>query len=157
MSKYAQRGFTLIELSITVAIVGILSSIAIPAYQAYIVRAEVSEGLSLVGSVEPAIVEYFDITGTWPSQKELNLSPNLGTYVSSIIVNAGGVIEVTYGTSATNPAINGAVLTLVPYLNGETIAWQCGLAPAPPGTIATGATTGGTTLLPAQLPNACRS
>lgn len=157
MSKQSQMGFTLIELMIVVAIIGILSAIAIPAYQNYTVRAQVTEGLNLAGGWKTAIVEYYDNNGAWPSQADLTgTTASVGKYESDISV-ATGVIQITYGGQA-NQSINGAVLTLVPYTNfNGDVLWQCGSAAAPAGTIASGATAGGTTVLPTQLPSACHS
>src|SRR5580698_5533466 len=65
--KAMQKGFTLIELMIVVAIIGILAAIAIPAYQDYTVRSQVTEGMNLAGSLETGVAEYFANTGSWPA------------------------------------------------------------------------------------------
>jgi type IV pilus assembly protein PilA len=157
MSKPAQTGFTLIEIMIVVGIVGILSALAFPAYQNYTMRAQVTEGLSLADGWKAAIGEYYASYGTWPSQGDLSgTTQSVGKYVSSITVNSG-MIQITYGGSQANQNLTG-MLTMVPYTsNNDDILWQCGLAPAPTGTIAVGAVPAdtGTTLTVQQLPAAC--
>ena len=154
--KQMQSGFTLIEMMIVVAILGILACLAIPAYQNYIVRAEVAEGLSMAGDWKNAIGEFYATRRSWPSQADLtDLAASSGAYVSGITVTSG-VITITYGTARSAPQIAGATLTLVPYTNdNDDVIWQCGLATTPAGTIASGALTGGTSLYPQQLPASC--
>jgi type IV pilus assembly protein PilA len=158
MLEKFQTGLTLIELMIVVAIVGILAPFAIPAYQNYLIRAQVMEGLSLADPWKTAIIEYYANTGTWPSQADLPYnSPSAGNYATNLTVSMG-VIKITYGGRQANPGINGAILSLVPYTNGDNdVVWQCGFAAAPQGKIAAGALAGGTTLAPELLPNACNS
>jgi type IV pilus assembly protein PilA len=158
MSQKMNSGFTLIELMIVVAIVGILSALAAPAYQNYIVRSQVTEGLTLAEGWKPAILEYYANNGGLPSQSDLpGTEQASGKYETNITVNAG-IIQIVYGGPAANPAINGAVLTLVPYTNDNNdILWQCGLAPPPSPTIATSAVPAPTTLAQNQLPTACQS
>lgn len=153
----SQRGFTLIESMIVVGIIGVLSALVIPAYQNFLVRAQVTDGLNLAGSWQAAVVEYYSSTGAWPSQSDLTTVPSGGLYASNVTVNAG-VIQITYGGPQAHPAISGAVLTLVPYTtDSNAVLWQCGLAAAPAGMIASGAAPGGTTLTAQQLPASCRS
>jgi type IV pilus assembly protein PilA len=157
MSKPAQTGFTLIEIMIVVGIIGILSALAFPAYQNYTIRAQVTEGLSLADGWKAAIGEYYANTGAWPSQGDLNgTAQSVGKYVSNITINSG-MIQITYGGSQANQNLTG-VLTLVPYTSSnDDILWQCGLAPAPAGTIAVGAAPAdtSTTLTVQQLPSSC--
>ena len=91
----SERGFTLIEMMIVVAIIGILSAIGVPAYLSYSARAQVMEGLSLAGGWKVAIVEYYAENGTWPSlPTDLNATPSAGVYASSVTVAPGGVIAI---------------------------------------------------------------
>jgi type IV pilus assembly protein PilA len=128
--KKIQQGFTLIELMIVIAIIGILAAIAIPAYQDYTIRAQVSEGLSLGSGSKTAVAEFFTNFGTLPSTNEsAGLAQPVsitGNYVESVTVTSG-VIEVEYGNNA-NAAINGQVLTLSPRTEAGSVAWTCGIA-----------------------------
>ena len=160
MHKQFQKGFTLIELMIVVAIIGILAAIAIPAYQNYTIRAQVTEGLNMAGGWKAAVAEYYANNGTWPVLANLTGQvASTGKYVSNITVLVGGVIDITYSSAGgfqANTAINGLKLDLVPYtsLNNDVI-WVCGLKAFPTGaTIATGA--GNATNVPPQyLPSIC--
>jgi type IV pilus assembly protein PilA len=166
MLKSVQKGFTLIELMIVIAIIGILAAIAIPAYQNYTIRAQVTEGLTLADGWKTAIAEYYANSGAWPTQANLSgTAPSNGKY-ESVTVLTGGVIQVTYNGAQANAKLNTTgsnVLTIVPYTNGNNdVLWQCGSAAAPSGrgvTMATGATAGTTgTTVPAQyLPVSCHS
>ena len=127
-----QQGFTLIELMIVVAIIGILAAIAIPAYQDYTIRAQVSEGLNLSAGAKAAVTEYYQDTGDLAgSNTEAGLAASseiAGNYVVSVGV-AAGEITVTYesdGNQSANRAIDGAELTLTPNTNNPgSVDWDC--------------------------------
>jgi len=162
MFKKVQQGFTLIELMIVVAIIGILAAIAIPAYQNYTIRAQVTEGLNLADGWKTAIAEYYANTGNWPTVANLTGTCNSsGKYESTVTVTTGGEIVITYGNQA-NLKLSGSVLTLSPFTNqNNDVIWVCGTAStASLGTgvsEATGAS-GTTTSVSAQyLPTSCHS
>lgn len=125
-----QQGFTLIELMIVVAIIGILAAIAIPAYQDYTIRAQVSEGLSLSAGAKVAVAEFYQDRGEWPASNAdagLQLAENIeGKYVSSVTVGAGnGLITIEYDKTATNRNIRTASLTLEATNHSGSIGWDC--------------------------------
>lgn len=129
-----QQGFTLIELMIVVAIIGILAAIAIPAYQDYTIRAQVSEGLNLASGAKAAVAEFFNDRGAFPiSNTQAGIAASntiIGNYVSGVAVGASGVITVTYSSTApqrANTEIDGEQVTLTPVsaAGAGSVEWTC--------------------------------
>src|SRR5690625_1050306 len=122
-----QSGFTLIELMIVVAILAILMAIAIPAYQDYTIRAQVSEGMNLAGAARTSVAEYWTDKGSWPTDNTeagLEVASSIqGEYVTQVEVN-DGEITITYGNEA-NAKISGNTLELVPTDSGGSVEWAC--------------------------------
>jgi type IV pilus assembly protein PilA len=143
--KHRQQGFTLIELMIVVAIIGILAAIAIPAYQDYVIRSQIAEGLQLVGSAKVAASEYYQSTASFATsntQAGLTAATSIrGKYVTQVEISGSGVIQVTFGNDA-NAEISGAVLSFTPTSHTGSISWECN----------------GDAALPSKyLPSACRT
>jgi type IV pilus assembly protein PilA len=134
-NTHQQKGFTLIELMIVVAIIGILASVAIGSYQTYTIRAQVSEGLNLAGSALTPVSNYFMETGRAPVDRaEAGMSANaadtFGTYVQSLEI-VDGRVDITFGHKA-NAVISNTVLTLTPYESEDgSVFWRCGGSNAP--------------------------
>jgi type IV pilus assembly protein PilA len=165
MKKAIQKGFTLIELMIVVAIIGILAAIAIPAYQDYTIRAQVTEGLNLMSDMKAGVAEWYAQEGAWPSTLvQLGISngasSKTGKYVSSVNLNAGTLIA-TFGIQA-NSNIATKKLALQPKVsrNGDVI-WVCGKRGDPSGSQAPSSgdsanASSNTSLKPKYLPATCR-
>ena len=170
MLKQVQKGFTLIELMIVIAIIGILAAIAIPAYQNYTIRSQVTEGLSLADGWKTAISEYFAQNGAFPTCSTtvaagavgcISVSgASTGKYVGTITVGGAGAqagqIIITYTGSQVNSKLSGQVLTLQPGLDANfDVIWVCGTAPVPTGDTSTAVTA--TTVLASYLPTSCHT
>jgi len=146
-----QKGFTLIELMIVVAIIAILAAIAISQYQDYVIRSQVSEGSSLADGTKTAVAEYYNNYGTF--QATSNASYGLATaasisgkYVNDVDVVAGGAgkIQVTFKSATpTNAKIQGGILMFSPVTHAGSIEWNCN-------------TSAGTTIADKYRPTVCR-
>ncbi len=123
-----QQGFTLIELMIVVAIIGILAAIAIPAYQDYTIRAQVSEGLNLAGGAKAAVSEYTMDRGSFPDSNNtagISAANSInGKYVTSVTVTNAGAVDVVYGNDA-HRDLAGLTLSLSPFTNAGSVEWIC--------------------------------
>ena len=121
----AQKGFTLIELMIVIAIIGILAAIALPAYQDYTKRARAAEGLSLAGGAKTAVSEYYSSNNDFPgSNSAAGLAQDTdihGNSVTKVTVGTSGVITVTYNNKVTS----GATVLLTPAVTNGGLTWDC--------------------------------
>ncbi len=149
--KQLQKGFTLIELMIVVAIIGILAAVAIPAYQDYIARSQVSEAVSLMGSSKTPLAEYFADKGFWPTMLSDVLGNSTGKYTDSVSgVDTGTIagtastysVQATMRTTGVNAAITGGMVRLLTSDSGKNWCCTVGAAARP--------------LSSKYLPGACR-
>ncbi|HGO8089177.1 TPA: pilin [Neisseria meningitidis] len=124
-----QKGFTLIELMIVIAIVGILAAVALPAYQDYTARAQVSEAILLAEGQKSAVTEYYLNHGEWPANNSsagVATSADIkGKYVKSVEVK-NGVVTATMASSNVNNEIKGKKLSLWATRQNGSVKWFCG-------------------------------
>ena len=134
-----QKGFTLIELMIVVAIIAILAAIAISQYQDYVIRSQVSEGSSLADGVKTAVGEFYNNYGRFPGPATANLSLGLalpqsivGSYVGSVQVANTGIVTARYSnqtvsgqTFKANVKINGLSIQFSPITKTGSMVWTC--------------------------------
>lgn len=128
MKKTNQKGFTLIELMIVIAIVGILAAVALPAYQDYTIRARISEPLALLGEAKTSLTEYFIANGTLPANATAaGIRSVIGTdLVSTMGVSSTGNITVTLTSDpALGPAANGSIIFSNMGTGSGTIVYKC--------------------------------
>jgi type IV pilus assembly protein PilA len=150
--KSTQTGFTLIELMIVVAIIGILAAVALPAYQDYTIRAKMAEAVLAAGNCRTAVSEIYQSGGTGPGANNWGCEGQVSKYVAGVETDDNGVVTVTVQGIA--GSVNGKKLSMTPYIAGAPAdvatmmgsgitEWRCGPA----------ATDG---LPPKQLPSSCR-
>jgi type IV pilus assembly protein PilA len=165
MMKSVQKGFTLIELMIVVAIIGILAAIAIPAYSDYTTRAQVSEGINMAGAAKTAVAESYANGGTWPADNNaagIGVAAQIqGKYVDSVTVATNQITVLFRNTAPVNTGLRGQTLLLTAGVsaNGD-VAWQCGSKAMPAGitagTVAFSAAGAGGTSTQKFRPAECR-
>ena len=126
--RSAQKGFTLIELMIVVAIIGILAAVALPAYQDYTARSQMTEALNLAAGQKGAVTEYRADKGVWPADNdEAGVAAEgdiKGNYVEKVTIDQG-VITATMKSTGVSQGIQGKTLVLSPVSQAGSISWKC--------------------------------
>ncbi|HEZ4743003.1 TPA: pilin [Neisseria meningitidis] len=155
-----QKGFTLIELMIVIAIVGILAAVALPAYQDYTARAQVSEAILLAEGQKSAVTEYYLNHGEWPANNSsagvaTSASDIKGKYVQSVEV-AKGVITATMLSTGVNKEIQGKKLSLWAKRQNGSVKWFCGLPVTRTANDEVTAANGNNGINTKHLPSTCR-
>ena len=129
MKRSIQKGFTLIELMIVVAIIGILAAVALPAYQDYTARAQVSEAFSLASGQKGAVAEYYSNQGVMPTTNASAGIPTntdiKGKYVKQVDIGTSGIITATMQASGVGKDLENMTLILAPVVNNGSIDWNC--------------------------------
>ncbi len=130
MKKSIQKGFTLIELMIVVAIIGILAAVALPAYQDYTARSQVSEAISLASGAKTAVTEFWTSKGYFPvSNTSAGIAATAtdinGKYVASVAVGGTGAVTATMKSTGVAKGIEGMTLILSPVTAVGSVKWVC--------------------------------
>ena len=162
--KSLQKGFTLIELMIVIAIIGILAAIAIPAYQDYTIRAQVTEALSLASGVETAVADYWSSHGSWPaalvatppSAGGLGLGAVTGKYGTVELAINGQIHEDFAGTAVSAKLAGNSIYISAALDANNDIIWVCGNALAPANAPIVGAAVTSAGIKSNWLPSACK-